>query len=251
MRTLHLLRTCKRDPLSPSLSLSCARSPARANLRPRLPVGDQSRGILSWVANTPRSSYYMLNVNGHNLYRLNYPLRLNKWYHSCQSWNGRTGEWQIWVNDERVGRGFNNRVSTTAFDPYLLSLRAFFGGIAPSGRCSESINWNPGRITEKHTRRPGKATSRVPRALLATRRFRRLETRPPRSPRDINRNRATRRRATFSRVNPEGMETRIVPSGRFQNAISQCDLTTHAPFVRSRHPLLTEGLNFPTVVRQP
>ncbi|XP_011881276.1 PREDICTED: uncharacterized protein LOC105569427 [Vollenhovia emeryi] len=73
-------------------------------------VGDQPRGILSWVANTPRSSYYMLNVNGHTLYRLNYPLRLNKWYHSCQSWNGRTGEWQIWINDERVGRGFNNRL---------------------------------------------------------------------------------------------------------------------------------------------
>ncbi|CAL7942727.1 unnamed protein product [Xylocopa violacea] len=73
-------------------------------------VGDQPRGLLSWVANTPRSSYYMMNVGGHNLYRLNYPLRLNKWYHSCQSWNGRTGEWQIWVNDERVGRGFNNRL---------------------------------------------------------------------------------------------------------------------------------------------
>nr|XP_050862143.1 uncharacterized protein LOC127069313 [Vespula vulgaris]XP_050862144.1 uncharacterized protein LOC127069313 [Vespula vulgaris] len=73
-------------------------------------VGDQPRGILSWVANTARSSYYMMNVDGHNLYRLNYPLRLNKWYHSCQSWNGRTGEWQIWVNDERVGRGFNNRL---------------------------------------------------------------------------------------------------------------------------------------------
>nr|XP_034184872.1 uncharacterized protein LOC117606483 [Osmia lignaria] len=73
-------------------------------------VGDQPRGILSWVANTARSSYFMMNVNGHNLYRLNYPLRLNKWYHSCQSWNGRTGEWQIWVNDERVGRGFNNRL---------------------------------------------------------------------------------------------------------------------------------------------
>ncbi|KAG7212707.1 hypothetical protein KM043_012978 [Ampulex compressa] len=73
-------------------------------------VGEQPRGILSWVANTPRSSYYMLNVDGHTLYRLNYPLRLNKWYHSCQSWNGNTGEWQIWVNDERVGRGFNNRL---------------------------------------------------------------------------------------------------------------------------------------------
>lgn len=73
-------------------------------------VGDQPRGILSWISNTQRSSYYMMNIDGHNLYRLNYPLRLNKWYHSCQSWNGRTGEWQVWVNDERVGRGFNNRL---------------------------------------------------------------------------------------------------------------------------------------------
>lgn len=73
-------------------------------------VGDQPRGILAWIANTARSSYFMLNIDGHNLYRLNYPLRLNKWYHSCQSWNGRTGEWQIWVNDERVGRGFHNRL---------------------------------------------------------------------------------------------------------------------------------------------
>lgn len=74
-------------------------------------VGDQARGMMYWVANSQRSSYFMLNVDGHNLYRLNYPLRLNKWYHSCTSWNGRTGEWQIWVNDERVGRGYNNHVS--------------------------------------------------------------------------------------------------------------------------------------------
>ncbi|XP_058809750.1 uncharacterized protein LOC131674950 [Phymastichus coffea] len=73
-------------------------------------TSERARSILAWVANTQRSSYFMLNVDGHNLYRLNYPLRLNRWYHSCQSWNGRTGEWQIWVNDERVGRGFNNRL---------------------------------------------------------------------------------------------------------------------------------------------
>lgn len=49
-------------------------------------------------------------VEGHTFYRLNYPLRLNRWYHTCQSWNGKTGEWQIWVNAERVGRGFHNRL---------------------------------------------------------------------------------------------------------------------------------------------
>lgn len=49
-------------------------------------------------------------MEGHTFFRLNYPLRLKKWYHTCQSWNGKTGEWQIWVNAERVGRGFHNRL---------------------------------------------------------------------------------------------------------------------------------------------
>ncbi|KAF5298309.1 hypothetical protein FQA39_LY11793 [Lamprigera yunnana] len=73
-------------------------------------VDGQPKAILSWVSNTERSSYYSLAVEGHTFYRLNYPLRLNRWYHTCQSWNGRTGEWQIWVNGERVGRGFHNRL---------------------------------------------------------------------------------------------------------------------------------------------
>ncbi|XP_022918828.2 uncharacterized protein [Onthophagus taurus] len=73
-------------------------------------VDGRPRAIYSWVSNTERSSYYSLSVDGHTMYRLNYPLRLNRWYHTCQSWNGRTGEWQIWVNAERVGRGFHNRL---------------------------------------------------------------------------------------------------------------------------------------------
>lgn len=79
------------------------------------PVDGQPRAIYSWVSNTERSSYYSLSVEGHTFYRLNYPLRLNRWYHTCQSWNGKTGEWQIWVNAERVGRGFHNRVSELNF----------------------------------------------------------------------------------------------------------------------------------------
>lgn len=53
----------------------------------------------------------MLAVNGHTLYRINYPIKLHKWYHSCQSWNGKTGEWQLWINGERVSRGYYNLVS--------------------------------------------------------------------------------------------------------------------------------------------
>ncbi|GLH13578.1 Uncharacterized protein GBIM_18118 [Gryllus bimaculatus] len=73
-------------------------------------VPDQPRAIFSWVANTQRASYLSMAVNGHTFYRLNYPFRLHRWYHSCQSWNGKTGEWQAWVNAERVGRGFHNRL---------------------------------------------------------------------------------------------------------------------------------------------
>lgn len=71
-------------------------------------IRDQPRAILSWITATDRSTYFSMSVDGHKLFRLNYPLRLNRWYHSCQSWNGRTGEWQVWVNAERVGRGFHN-----------------------------------------------------------------------------------------------------------------------------------------------
>ncbi|XP_067005035.1 uncharacterized protein b6 [Anabrus simplex] len=88
-------------------------------------VGDQPRAILSWVSNSQRSSYLSLSVMGHTFYRLNYPFRLYRWYHSCQSWNGKTGEWQTWVNAERVGRGFHNR---------LVGYVVPGGGVALSGQ---------------------------------------------------------------------------------------------------------------------
>lgn len=40
---------------------------------------------------------------------------MRKWHHACASWNGKTGEWQLWVKAERVGRGFHNRVCTSCF----------------------------------------------------------------------------------------------------------------------------------------
>ncbi|KAL4718846.1 hypothetical protein ACJJTC_001037 [Scirpophaga incertulas] len=55
-----------------------------------------------------------------------------RWYHSCQSWNGKTGEWQIWVNAERVGRGFNNR---------LVGHVIKGGGVAISGQ-DQSLLYN-------------------------------------------------------------------------------------------------------------
>ncbi|XP_013189232.1 uncharacterized protein LOC106133913 [Amyelois transitella] len=73
-------------------------------------VEDSPKEILAWISNTNEASYFSMAVHGQTFFRLNYPLKLNTWYHSCQSWNGKTGEWQIWVNAERVGRGFHNRL---------------------------------------------------------------------------------------------------------------------------------------------
>jgi hypothetical protein len=75
-------------------------------------VHDEPREIQFWVANVNSTqSFLTLAVRGHSLYRLNYPLAMKKWHHTCTSWNGKTGEWQLWVKSERVGRGFYNRVS--------------------------------------------------------------------------------------------------------------------------------------------
>lgn len=49
-------------------------------------VGDQPRAIVSWVSNTDRASYYSLSVAGHTFYRLNYPLRLNKYVKTLLRW---------------------------------------------------------------------------------------------------------------------------------------------------------------------
>ncbi|XP_011552614.3 uncharacterized protein LOC105384125 [Plutella xylostella] len=73
-------------------------------------VPGSPKEISAWISNTEEASYFSMAVHGQTFYRLNYPLKLNKWYHSCSSWNGKSGEWQVWVDAERVGRGFHNRL---------------------------------------------------------------------------------------------------------------------------------------------
>ncbi|CAH1726566.1 unnamed protein product [Aphis gossypii] len=85
----------------------------------------KSRVIYSWIENKPDKTYYSLAINGHTIYRINYPEKLFKWYHVCQSWNGHTGEWQLWINSERVGRGFYN---------LMAGKKIKGGGVAISGR---------------------------------------------------------------------------------------------------------------------
>lgn len=86
-------------------------------------VLDQPTAVLAWISHTDRASYYNMAIGGYKLYTINYPLRLNRWYHSCQSWNAQTGEWFLFVNGERVGRGFTPEVSNLRiFFPYIFKV---------------------------------------------------------------------------------------------------------------------------------
>lgn len=119
-------------------------------------VHDEPREIQFWVANSNSSSFISMAVRGHSLYRLNYPLGLKKWHHTCTSWNGKTGEWQLWVKSERVGRGFYNRVSSCLslcvlnFNFCFRQLvsheieaggNAFAGGKSPNGPVAEGLHF--------------------------------------------------------------------------------------------------------------
>uniref|UniRef100_A0A2M3Z1E8 Putative concanavalin a-like lectin/glucanases superfamily protein n=1 Tax=Anopheles braziliensis TaxID=58242 RepID=A0A2M3Z1E8_9DIPT len=73
-------------------------------------VDDEPREMQLWISNNGGMSYISLAVHGQSLFRLNYPFKMRKWHHACASWNGKTGEWQLWIKSERVGRGFHNRL---------------------------------------------------------------------------------------------------------------------------------------------
>lgn len=69
-----------------------------------------------WMDNLQEPGVFSMKVKGQAIFRLNYPIKLYKWYHTCQSWNGHTGEWQVWVDGHRIARGFHNSVSIVLFN---------------------------------------------------------------------------------------------------------------------------------------
>ncbi|XP_035906628.1 uncharacterized protein LOC118509684 [Anopheles stephensi] len=79
---------------------------------------DEPREIQLWISNNMGMSFISLAVHGQSLFRLNYPFKMRKWHHACASWNGKTGEWQLWIKSERVGRGFHNRLVNYEIKPY-------------------------------------------------------------------------------------------------------------------------------------
>ncbi|KAG5682510.1 hypothetical protein PVAND_011859 [Polypedilum vanderplanki] len=100
-------------------------------------VHDEPREIQFWVSNVNSSSFMSLAVRGYSLYRLNYPLAMKKWHHTCTSWNGKTGEWQLWVKSERVGRGFYNRLVSHEIEA---GGKAFSGGQSTTGKTVEGLH---------------------------------------------------------------------------------------------------------------
>ncbi|XP_070499930.1 uncharacterized protein b6 [Chironomus tepperi] len=100
-------------------------------------VHDEPREIQFWVSNVNSSSFVTLAVRGYSLYRLGYPFQMKKWHHTCTSWNGKTGEWQLWVKSERVGRGFYNRLVSHEIEA---GGKAFTGGKSTTGKVCEGLH---------------------------------------------------------------------------------------------------------------
>lgn len=100
-------------------------------------VNDEPREIQLWIANARGSSFISLAVHGQSLFRLNYPFRMRMWHHACASWNGKTGEWQVWIKAERVGRGFHNRLVNFKVRPHG---EVFAGGQSITGHITENLH---------------------------------------------------------------------------------------------------------------
>ncbi|XP_075155883.1 pentraxin-related protein b6 [Haematobia irritans] len=96
------------------------------------------RDFQFWVANAKNSSFISMAIKGQQIYRLNYPLRVRQWHHTCTSWNGKTGEWQVWLKAERIGRGFHNSLVGHKIPP---KGKLFSGGPSVTGKISEGLHF--------------------------------------------------------------------------------------------------------------
>ncbi|XP_023160005.2 uncharacterized protein LOC111592170 isoform X2 [Drosophila hydei] len=101
-------------------------------------VEKEPREIQIWVANAQNSSFLSMAIKGQQMYRLNYPLRMRQWHHMCSSWNGKTGEWQVWLKAERIGRGFHNSLVGHKI-PAKGKLRS--GGSSITGQVSHGLHF--------------------------------------------------------------------------------------------------------------
>lgn len=98
----------------------------------------EQREIQIWVANAQNSSFLSMAIKGQQMYRLNYPLKMRQWHHMCSSWNGKTGEWQVWLKAERIGRGFHNSLVGHKI-PAKGKLRS--GGSSITGEVSHGLHF--------------------------------------------------------------------------------------------------------------
>ncbi|XP_036338727.1 uncharacterized protein LOC118748422 [Rhagoletis pomonella] len=101
-------------------------------------VKDEPREFQFWISNSKNSSFISMAIKGQQVYRLNYPLRVRQWHHQCSSWNGKTGEWQVWVKSERVGRGFHNALVSHTIPG---KGKLFSGGLSPTGDLSQGLHF--------------------------------------------------------------------------------------------------------------
>lgn len=98
----------------------------------------EKRQIQFWVANSKNSSFISMAIRGQQVYRLNYPLRTRQWHHICTSWNGKSGEWQVWLKAERIGRGFHNALVSHKIPANGI---LFAGGSSTTGEVAHGLHF--------------------------------------------------------------------------------------------------------------
>ncbi|XP_055846049.1 uncharacterized protein LOC129911989 [Episyrphus balteatus] len=98
----------------------------------------EKRQIQFWIANSKNSSFVSMAIRGQQVYRLNYPLRTRQWHHICTSWNGKSGEWQVWLKAERIGRGFHNALVSHKIPANGM---LFAGGPSETGEVAHGLHF--------------------------------------------------------------------------------------------------------------
>ena len=65
---------------------------------------NKKENLLKFWINSNDSTLRMA-IRENLVYKVPGHIRKNKWHHICQSWNGLLGEWQIFLDGKRIGRG--------------------------------------------------------------------------------------------------------------------------------------------------
>lgn len=64
---------------------------------------EKERVIGFWY--NPPDSTLRMGIRNEIIFKIPVHIRVNRWYHVCQSWSGLTGEWMVFLDGKKKGSG--------------------------------------------------------------------------------------------------------------------------------------------------